>query len=166
MRAELSFKSALSFLFTPLLPLCSSPFALSLSAPGLFDSQTCRDLNPEVFKLTFWLIVIQYTLMMLPCVLLLCLAPMVFCCLPLLIRMSLILPPGVGLRMLDQEGASQDLIAKLPPAARFKRGMFGGAAQEVPAASASASGEAPEEEKTASSAGGTSPGTNHDEPEW
>jgi len=124
----------------------------------LFDSLTCAERNPAVYHLCFILLIVQYVIMMLPCLLLMCLAPMVFCCLPLLIRLSLFLPPGVGLRMLDQQGASENLISKLPPAKRFERGMLGSsenarsAAQAALAAATDLNAE-------------TSPVINHDEPE-
>lgn len=128
----------------------------------MFDSQNCRSENPEVFKLTFALIVLQYIVMMLPCLLLVCLAPMVFCCLPLLIRLSLFLPAGVGLRVLDQQGASESLIGKLPPPKRYMRGMFGGEeAPRKPEAQPVAQGTA-----AAAARPPGSPTVDHEEPEW
>lgn len=132
----------------------------------LFDSQTCRGENPEVFKLTFALIVLQYIILMLPCVLLVCLAPMVFCCLPLLIRLSLFLPAGVGLRVLDQQGASESLIGKLPPPKRYARGMFGGEeTPRKPEALPVAQGVAGAGEGAGARPPG-SPTVDHEEPEW
>lgn len=146
-------------------PVCVAPLLLPLLLfPRLFDSQTCRGENPEVFKLTFALIVLQYIILMLPCVLLVCLAPMVFCCLPLLIRLSLFLPAGVGLRVLDQQGASESLISKLPPPKRYARGMFGGeGTPRKPEALPVAQG------TVAAAAGARQPGSpsvDHEEPEW
>ena len=133
------------------------PFAASCRLCRLFDSQTCQSLNPVIYKLTFYLIIVQYVLMLMPCLLLLCLAPAVYCCLPLLIRMSLVLPPGVGLRMLDQQGASESLISKLPPPLKFERGMFGSSKQPPPTLEAAGQ----EEQKSGSPAA-----VNHEEPEW
>jgi hypothetical protein len=92
--------------------------------------------------------------MLLPCALLLCLAPCVFCCLPFLIRMSGFLPPGIGLRLPGQHGASERLISKLPPSMTYQRGMFG-----------SASGGTNADGGDGARARG-SPTINHDEPEW
>ncbi len=86
-----------------------------------------------------------------------CLAPMVFCCLPLLIRLSLFLPPGVGLRVLEQQGASESLLEKLPPAKRYERGMFATGEEEAK--------QTPQADTSAGAKEG-SPATNHDAPEW
>jgi hypothetical protein len=119
----------------------------------VFDSRDCQELNPHIWKLSYALLVLQYIVMLLPCALLMCLAPCVFCCLPLLIRVSGYLPVGVGLRMAGVQGASQTLLDKLPPPKKYERGMFGGAAVTPPRAQPS--GNAPP----------GSPATNHEEPE-
>lgn len=117
----------------------------------MFDSRSCPDENPHIWKLSYVLLIIQYIVMLLPCALLMCLAPCVCCCLPLLIRVSGYLPVGVGLRMPGVQGASQTLIDKLPKAKKYERGMFGGPTTPPVAAQQQAPG---------------SPTTNHDEPEW
>lgn len=124
----------------------------------LADTQTCAEHNPAVFHLTFILIVVAYTLLLLPCGLLLCLAPCVFCCLPLLIRLSRYLPAGMGLRVSGQHGATESLIEKLPPPRTFERGMFG--------SRISGTDDAADTEARGTNGSNSPTAVNHDEPEW
>jgi len=136
----------------------------------LFDSLDCREKNPEVFKLSFYLLMINYVLMLLPCILLICLAPMVFCCLPFLIRMSGYLPEGMGLRVIESQGATPSLIAQLPAPIKFQRGMFSqpkpaGAVPPIAPPVATAESERKGEEKSPPASAPGSPAVNHQEPE-
>ena len=105
-----------------------------------------------MFHLAFYILLLNYILALLPCVLLICLAPCVICCLPFVIRMSGFLPPGLGLRLAGQQGASQRLIDKLPPPKRFERGMFGSSVTPPRAPQPARADQSPQ--------------VNHQEPEW
>jgi hypothetical protein len=55
-----------------------SVFSLSSHfARRLFDSLNCQEKNPAIYHLCFALLIVQYVIMMLPCLFLMCLAPMV-----------------------------------------------------------------------------------------
>jgi hypothetical protein len=86
----------------------------------LFDSKsTCAIDSPVTYKLCFALMIINYIVILLPCVLLVCMIPVVFCCFPQMIQFiqwtqSLFRPP---------RGASEDILKKLP-LQPFVSGMF------------------------------------------
>lgn len=118
-----------------------------MGAIWVFSISDCKDRNPHIYNLCWWLLVIQYFFMALPCMVVCCLAPCVFFCLPLLIHLSGWLPAGVGLRGSGQHGASESLIEKLPSPFRFQRGMLGSSTKQT------------SRENSPNS-------VNHDEPEW
>jgi hypothetical protein len=72
----------------------------------ILNSQTCEEKQPQIYYLCLILLTIQYGVMFLPCLLLCLLAPIVFFCLPALIRLSVALQPD--------RGADASIINALP----------------------------------------------------
>lgn len=53
----------------------------------VFQSADCEQDSPNVFKLCFWLVIVTYISILLPCLILLALIPIACFCLPCLLRM-------------------------------------------------------------------------------
>eukprot|EP00939_MAST-03C_sp_MAST-3C-sp1_P003692 g3692.t1 len=82
----------------------------------LAQTDDCASESPHVFNLTVALIVCNYVLIFLPCILLALLIPLICFCLPCLIRILSVVQSS-------ERGASEEAIAKLPKT-KFRPGMF------------------------------------------
>ena len=84
----------------------------------IIGDASCPD--SSAYKLSFWLLVLMYVTIFSPCILLCTLIPLVFLCLPCLVRiLSRTMDPMRG------KGAKKDDVESLPKIT-YRTGMFGG----------------------------------------
>jgi len=81
----------------------------------LVKSDTCSSDAPEVYRLTLALLILNYIMICLPCIMLMCMLPLLCLSLPLVLDLLQLVGP--------QRGIPADEISTLP-VVRYKSGMF------------------------------------------